>query len=207
VRLASEFTDALTSLEKANNFPYCRRAAFSATIPGRITLLAITIFRDFIWLIVEVVATLYSVLLLNKFIKKKQEILGSSANSTNTIKPTATENSSTQKSTRTEQSNTKNSINNNNNRQRVIIVNRTKSYSRTNKNISKMSLCFAFISIIANLTSLANSITFILISNGMLFHQLTFVNVLAGISKNISNFFLFYFFNKNFRSFISRIFF
>lgn len=209
VRSASEFTDALTSLEKVKNFPYCRRAAFSTTILGRITLLAITIFRDFIWLLVEVVATLFSVILLNKFIKKKQEILGSSANSTNTVKPTASDNSSTQKSIRIEQSNTNlsNSNKKENNRQRVIIVNRTQSYSQTNKNISNMSLCFALISIIANLTSLANSITFILISNGMLFHQLTFVNVLAGISKNISNFFLFYFFNKNFRCFISRIFF
>ncbi len=205
VRLASEFKEALTSLQKARNFPYCRRAEFSATVLGRIVLLAITVFRDLIWLIVEVLATVFSVILLNKFIKKKQEILGSSANITNIVKPSTSDNSSN----RIEKNSTTFSMSKikENDRQKVIIVNRTKSYSRTNKNISKMSLCFSFISIIANLTSLASSIVFILISNGMLFHQLTFVNVLAGILKNISNFFLFYFFNKNFRSFISKIFF
>jgi hypothetical protein len=208
VRSASEFKEALTSLEKARNFPYCRRAEFSATVLGRIVLLAITVFRDLIWLIVEVLATVFSVILLNKFIKKKQEILGSSANSTNIVKPSTCDNSSAVlKPNRIEESNTKQSINRKfgSQNQYLNIFNQTQSFTQTNKNISKISICFAFISIITNFIALANSITFVLTSNGMLFHQLSFLNIFAGISKNILNFFLFYFFNKNFRNFISKI--
>jgi hypothetical protein len=68
-----------------------------------------------------------------------------------------------------------------------------------------MSFILTSLSIIANISSLIGVIFFILFSNGILYHDLTFVLIFTAAFKHVSNFFILFFFNKNFRKFFLKL--
>jgi hypothetical protein len=68
-----------------------------------------------------------------------------------------------------------------------------------------MSFCLTSLSIIANISSLLGVIIFILYNNGVFYHEITFALIFTAALKHLSNFFILYFFNKNFRKFFFEI--
>ena len=65
-----------------------------------------------------------------------------------------------------------------------------------------MSLSFAVVSILVNLSSLANLIAFVFDIFGFAFIITTFNLVFIGILKYCLSFLIFYFFNKSFRLYV-----
>jgi len=202
IRNETEFKKAFENITLAKSFPYCARANFSETVYGKVVLFLITFIRDFVLLGVEIFLTIVSLIYLKKFFKKKQVILSLSQSLQGTMSHIPSEGSSSnQKYSRNSKTNEHPSKKSNSKKIDSII-----SSKRSNRKLTIMSMCFASLSIISNIASLVNSLVFIAISNGILFHQTTLFNVFSVIMKYFMNFFLFFWFNTNFRKFTKNIF-
>ena len=150
--------------ELMKNFTYCYREPFFQDWPGRAILISIVVFRDGFTLLAQIFLSLYSILLLDKYLKDQVSRLSD--------------------------------INPSNSSQ---IVNQLEEY---NDNLTKMTLYLSLCSILSNVGIGFGYITWSYNDPGSLslIRLLIFVANLFGILKYISNFFLFYHFNKSFRS-------
>jgi hypothetical protein len=201
IRNENEFKEAFENLTLAQSFPYCGRAKFSDTIYGNGVLFLVTVIRDFVLLGVEIALTIVSLVYLKKFFKKKQVILSLSQSLPRNMSHIPSEGSSSNQKYSKTKENLSDKVQSNSKRIDSII-----SSKRSNRKLTIMSMCFASLSIITNISSLVNSVVFLAISNGILFHQTSFVNVFSVILKYSLNFFLFFWFNTNFRKFIKKMF-
>ncbi len=215
-RKEKDFQDALqNNSDFLNNFAYCNRVVFFVdTLIGKLIMFLATSFKDFIFLVIEVTLTFMSLYYLKKFFNKKKAILSlnptkSISMSTTTLKnkgvfyiETVPSNLSEGSSSTFKPKKTNETIDHPKKRNNTQIEDKLTFHKRSNRRLQVMSLCFASLSILSNVSSLINLLLFIIFNNGLLFHIFTFINVLTGLLKYASNFFLFYFFNNNFRNFI-----
>jgi hypothetical protein len=218
-RKEKDFQDALNNSEYLNNFVYCHRVFFFVdTLIGKIIMLLSTSFKDFIFLVLETTLTFMSLYYLKKFFSKKKAILNlnpSKSTSINTTAPnsnkgvfyieTAPSNLSEGSSSALKSAKSNEAIDRPKKRKTGQLEDKLTFHRRSNRRLQVMSLCFAALSILSNVSSLSTLLLFVIFNNGLLFHIFTFINILTGLLKYASNFFLFYFFNKNFRSFIRQI--
>jgi hypothetical protein len=194
-----EFKEALKSYEKLKDFYYCKRLPFVNTVLGSITLFLITLIRDFIFTIIELILTFISYLNLKKFIENKKIL-------TNNVDSVKSQGLSRKRSCKAQvfpnkSSTTINQRPTNNTQQKA------PSFSNLNRKLQVMSLSFASLSVFSNLTSLINSLIYILLgNNNLIFHWLALINILFFNIRYILNFFLFYIFNKNFRAYLKKLF-
>jgi len=176
MRSESEFIEALSNYKMLLFFTYCRRSAFAVSVYGRVFVFLLAFIKDFLYLVIEIVLTLISLVYLKNFFEKKKFLLTQSSHSLNTNKNM--------------------SLNDFDQSSKTL-----KSISKSNHAITNMSFVLTSLSIIANISSLIGVTIFILFSNGALYHDFTFILIFAAASKHVSNFFILFFFNKNFRKF------
>jgi hypothetical protein len=194
IRQYWEFKEAAKSYENAMHFNgYCKRASFLPTTFGRILLFIIPFIRDFLFLVIEIISTAALLHYFKEFFSKRKIIFKI---------PVVT----------SVASNSLQDSNQNSSKFSEVIrkfplelkEKRNAKSKRIERNLQKMSLCFAALSVMANITSLVNSITFMIILNGMIYHEISFFNILFLSFKYQSNFFLFFYFNKKFRTFFTQ---
>ncbi len=161
-------------------FDYCGKEPFSETLLGKGLALLAFLLRDFATLLIEILFAFKSVKLYQVFLKKKEAIL-------------VTNKRAAQLKT-TENGPRKNSI----------ILNETKKSSLFNKSLTRMTFVLTFGSIFSHSIGFGFAFTFLLNQNEpFLFLSCIFVILL----KNSLNILFFYFFNKNFKKSIQRVFF
>jgi hypothetical protein len=215
-RSTSYYLMAFSSIEKANEFVYCPKSSLSNTVHGRIIILVSAIIKNIVFLITEIILTMISLYYLKKFFKKKKKLVN------NNIVDKSLELSHNHKSSqkviasheiqlsRISMSENKNEhlITNNSKIEHPNSKSRQKGTSlgnQSNRRITRMSLIFASLSIFTNFSSLLTSITFIMNSDSFLYQHVLFINISIALVKLCSNFFIFYFYNNNFKSFFSII--
>jgi hypothetical protein len=182
MRSEADFKEALNNSKKLLIFTFCKRSSFAISIYGRVFVFFLAFIKDFLYLIIEIILTLLSLVYLRKFFKKKHFLLHQSFQ-----------------------------ISLMSQKMQVILndydqPNKTlKSINKSNKAITNMSLVLTSLSIMANISSLIGVIIFILFSNGILYHDFTFLLIFTAAFKHVSNFFILFFFNKNFRKFFHKL--
>jgi len=196
LRDKAEFRKALESYDLVKTFPYCKRSEFTTSTHGQAIILVSAFINNFLYLLIEIVLTLISLVYLKKFFDKKQTIVSTSSSNTQSLNIDDLNQSQT---TFTDHLSNRNQYRKTHRKKANITLDTLLSTNKTNQIISIMSLCMALLSIVSNLSSLLSVIVFIITNNGILFHEITFMfNFTAGF-KYFSNFFLFILFNKNFR--------
>jgi len=217
-RTNKDFQEALNNSQLLNNFAYCNRAVFFVdTLIGKVIMLLSTSLKDFVFLVIEVTLTFMSLYYLKKFFNKKRSILNlnptkSTSNSNTAISnnkgifyiETGPSHLSEGSSSALKSAKSNENIEHPKKRRKVQIDDKLTFHRRSNRRLQVMSLCFASLSILSNVSSLISLLLFIIINNGLLFHIFTFINILTGLIKYASNFFLFYFFNSNFRKYLKK---
>ncbi len=76
IRSDEEFHDAIVNLNKTLGFTYCGESEFYQTFKGKLVLIILTIIREFVVLVLEIVVSVLSIRHLNRYtyIKKTGNI-------------------------------------------------------------------------------------------------------------------------------------
>ena len=218
-RNEAEFYEAMNNTQLISSFTYCKKELFFYGRTGNIILYLVTFIRDILTLIIEIIMIIYSIrifkLYLNQSINTQIEIVidhvDPSINSNvSKSKPTASPTNQQfnlqvpqLQNIANQQSNVSTcQVSNNQNHQKIIIV---ENFS--NK-LTKLSILISSMSILSHLglTAVYVSYSSDTNNNSEWSHYATFLTCLFILLKYISNFFLFYFYNRNFRIYIYKIF-
>jgi hypothetical protein len=213
MRSESEFREAIIKDIKDITFTYCQRSSFSLNPFGKVFIFLISFIRDFVILVVEIIFTFASLYYLRKFFDKKSSISAQTKMSKSHHPKILNQvNSQLRNNKSLSSSNNQNDTQNEFNTENVQVNKSISNHGNKNNSNSKnrklqiMSLSFAAASIIVNLSSLTNLLTFVFDTFGFSFYIASFNVILIGIVKYILSFFIFYFFNKSFRSYVVSLF-
>ena len=202
IRSKSEFYDAINTLDIENNeqFLFCRRIPFFRTLFGVIIFGSVTIIRDLITLILELVLTISSIILFRKFLNKKKRFFHLNVRNTNV----STINNVNQSKIVYVNNNCEGSLNSNleeYNSQLENFDNLINKAEKFNTNLTKMTLYLSFCSIILHFIAAITTLFLILNDNSLTAHFFLLIIIGAYHVKFISNFFFFFRFNNNFKHF------
>ena len=182
-RKSSEYIEVSHDLDKLTNFTYCYRDPFFSNQTGRSIIMLNVLLRDGLTLVIEISLSIYSLILFQKYLLKQTTQLTVSIANTNTI---------------SHQINAIENVDENQNSSRLM--DKLESF---NQGLTKMTLYLSLCSIISHF---GTACCYILVSlddkRNLLISSLIFTTFLLINLKFISNFFLFYHFNINFRAYI-----
>jgi hypothetical protein len=180
-----EFQQALTNLTFLDSFSYCSTGQFMSSLYGKITNFIVIFVRDILTLLAEIAISVYSIVLFKQFLNKRA--LESTINACEV--------------------NRENGIDSYD----VIQVASPSTYAQNtavsdlnsfNTKLTKMTLYMSLCSILTHTGYLLVFLIYGPNNNSILSHIMTLVALAITLVKHVSNFFLFFFFNKNFRQYI-----
>jgi hypothetical protein len=187
IRNESEFYQVLNDTKKLSSFTYCTRETFFFTSYGKLILYFVTIIRDIITLLIELILNFLSIFLFKKYIKEKLAMLTicdiTSLGITNTNNKALVNFRSVGPS--------------NNN-----VFSKLENY---NSKLTKMSVCLSLTSILMSMAISAGCLAFLSDDNSLTGHYMVFFVSFFGYIKALSNFLFFYCLNDNFKKFINAI--
>ena len=220
IRDESEFYDAMNNTHILSTFTYCRKEVFFYTLNGNITLYLVTFIRDILTLIIEIIMIIYSIRLFKLYLKQQSnsriEIVIDYVNHSNlskSITPPLQLNLQVpdqinlhhhreRQQRETPKQRQLSGMMSLNSHQKIIIV------ENFNNKLTRMSILISSMSVLSHI-----GLAFVYLSNGsettintFWTHIATLITILLVQLKYISNFFLFFFYNKNFRIFVYKIF-
>jgi len=183
-RKESDYDEILNDLDKLSTFTYCSREPFFFSQTGRLIIYFNVICRDGLTLFIEITLSVYSLILFRKYLNKQ-------SNQINSISLTQLENNLNQV------------IDENKNNKQLNssrLINKMESF---NRDLTKMTLCLSLCSIVSHF---GTACCYILVSlddkRNLIITTLIFFTFLLFNIKFFSNFYLFYYFNLNFKAFI-----
>jgi hypothetical protein len=203
------YAEVMGDQEKIKVFTYCYREPFFLTVDGRIVIILVVILRDICTLLTELYLSIYSFILFKRYLSQRAMVLylspnfNDSTNQTNVSKENrahineAIENDDLDPNyDMTTSSSNNNNVRINNQNIRDIITKAEKYNSR----LTRMTI---YLSIFSLMSHFGIAITFIDVSlddRSMFLFVSSFISCFLSVFKYACNFFLFYRFNKSFRS-------
>jgi hypothetical protein len=218
IRDESDFYEAMNNSQILSTFTFCKKDVFFYTLSGNIILYLVTFTRDILTLIVQIIMIAYSIrlfkLYLNQQTNSRIEIIIDCVNQSNASKsvtppqqnnlqvPDQIINNHQQQTKQEARQRQISGMYSLNSHQKIIIV------ENFNNKLTKMSILISSMSILSHF-----GMTFLYLcygsdstNNSIWTHHATLLIIFLIQLKYISSFFLFFFYNKNFRIFIYKLF-
>ena len=188
LRDQSEFNASITNITILNTFTYCKREIFFSTKIGKIIVYLNIFFLYAFTLLIEVSLTIWLIYSFKKHIKEKFDLL-SGPRKISLIIHTSIFKSNQIQMVKLDQNDVK--------------INRSfKKLRRFSSRLTKISIYLSLCSILICITGTICGIVFIDDNNSITGHYISLLITIMSYFKYISNFFIFYYLNDQFKSYI-----
>ena len=201
---SSEYVDVLNDMDKLNSFSYCIVGSFSKTLFGIILFYIVLIVRDFLIIIVEIILCIYSSVLFKKYLRTNFRKSLKNANAQATID--LNEQSQAAVTTTCSPTTYEMSLRKTKSLKVVVETKVIKRVTKYNQKLTTMTIYIIFCSIFFHIGLIQMYFVSYMFFNTMFYHLSILLSCVSFLIKCISNFVLFFKFNKKFNFFISNIF-
>ena len=195
-----DFEKIKSNIENIKAAVYCEKASFFKTQTGKAIILLTLFIRDILTLLIEIIFTIYSIISFRIYLNKKIHVFNLSfmnVNSTFLESQIQNRNSEIENQIGNDSSNRSSNIKV---KQRRVIQ-KCKNY---NDKLTKMTICLSIFSITTHLGTTCVYILIMTNEASLITRFSSFITMFLIISKYISNFFLFFYFNKSFRMYFKK---